>query len=91
MTKGWRLVECGQREIALPQPTANTSVPPHVLMKSLYQFTFSYNRQFRYEEKDDKGYVKGRYGFFDRYGKLKVVNYSADPYKGFHAEGAHVH
>ena len=63
----------------------------HVPMKSLYQFTFSYNRQFRYEEKDDKGYVKGRYGFFDRYGKLKVVNYSADPYKGFHAEGAHVH
>ena len=60
-------------------------------MKSPYQSTFSYNRQFRYEEKDDKGYVKGRYGFFDRYGKLKVVNYSADPYKGFHAEGAHVH
>ena len=55
------------------------------------RYLCSYNRSFRYEERDDKGYVKGRYGFFDRYGKLKVVNYSADPYKGFHAEGAHVH
>jgi len=49
-----------------------------------------YNRQFRYEEKDGKGQLKGRYGFFDQYGDLKVVNYSADPYKGYHAEGAGV-
>ena len=50
----------------------------------------SYNRQFRYEERDGKGHLKGRYGFFDKYGDLKVVNYSADPYAGFHAEGAGV-
>lgn len=49
-----------------------------------------YNRQFRYEERDGKGYLKGRYGFFDKYGKLQVINYSADPYEGFHAEGAAV-
>lgn len=49
-----------------------------------------YNRQFRYEERDGKGQLKGRYGFFDKYGDLKVVNYSADPYAGFHAEGAGV-
>jgi len=49
-----------------------------------------YNRQFRYEERNGEGYVKGRYGFYDKYGKLQVVNYTADPYKGFHAEGAHV-
>ena len=35
-------------------------------------FIFSYNRQFRYEERDGAGYVKGRYGFFDKYGKLQV-------------------
>ena len=49
-----------------------------------------YNRQFRYEERDGKGYLKGRYGFFDKHGKLQVINYSADPYAGFHAEGAGV-
>ena len=72
------------------------------------------NRQFRYEERDGQGHVVGRYGFYDKYGKLqaclsfklsiikkkplkimtlvllKVVNYSADPLTGFHAEGAGV-
>ena len=51
---------------------------------------FRYNRQFRYEERNGAGHLKGRYGFFDKYGELKVVNYSADPYAGFHAEGAGV-
>ncbi len=55
-----------------------------------YIFLFSYNRQFRYEERNGEGYLKGRYGFFDKYGDLKVVNYSADPYAGFHAQGAGV-
>jgi len=52
-----------------------------------YDTGHGYNRQFRYEEKDGKGQLKGRYGFFDVDGELKVVNYSADPYAGFHAEG----
>lgn len=55
-----------------------------------YDTGHGYNRQFRYEERDGKGYLKGRYGFFDKYGKLQVTNYSADPYEGFHAEGAAV-
>jgi len=49
-----------------------------------------FNRQFRYEERTNEGYVKGRYGFYDKYGKLQVVNYEADPIHGFHAEGAAV-
>ena len=49
-----------------------------------------YNRQFRYEERDNNGVVHGRYGYYDQYGKLNIVNYTADPYKGFHAEGEHV-
>ena len=49
-----------------------------------------HNRQFRYEERDANGVVHGRYGYYDQHGKLQVVNYTADPYKGFHAEGEHV-
>ena len=33
---------------------------------------FRFNRQFRYEERTNEGYVKGRYGFYDKYGKLQV-------------------
>jgi len=49
-----------------------------------------FNRQFRYEERNNEGYVKGRYGFYDKYGKLQVTNYESDPIAGFHAEGAHI-
>jgi hypothetical protein len=35
--------------------------------------SFRYNRQFRYEERNGAGYVKGRYGFFDQLGKLQVI------------------
>ena len=31
-----------------------------------------------------------RYGYYDQAGKLQIVNYSADPHGGFHAEGEHV-
>ena len=51
---------------------------------------YRHNRQFRYEERDNNGVVHGRYGYYDQYGKLNIVNYTADPYKGFHAEGEHV-
>ena len=57
---------------------------------SLYLFAPRFNRQFRYEERTNEGYVKGRYGFYDKYGKLQVINYEADPIHGFHAEGAAV-
>ena len=45
-----------------------------------------YNRQFRYEERDDYGHVKGRYGYYDQTGDLKIVNYSADPRTGYHVD-----
>ncbi|CAH0557509.1 unnamed protein product [Brassicogethes aeneus] len=46
-----------------------------------------HNRQFRFEERDNDGVVKGHYGFYDKTGKLQMVNYDAHPHKGFHAEG----
>ncbi|XP_023341273.1 uncharacterized protein LOC111711216 [Eurytemora carolleeae] len=49
-----------------------------------------YNRQFRYEERDNYGVLHGRYGYYDQEGKLQIVNYTADPEAGFHAEGDHV-
>lgn len=45
-----------------------------------------YNRQFRYEERDDYGVVKGRYGYYDHTGQLRIVNYTADPILGYHTD-----
>ncbi|KAJ8930711.1 hypothetical protein NQ314_016476, partial [Rhamnusium bicolor] len=45
------------------------------------------NRQFRYEEKDKTGLVKGHYGFYGKNGKLQIVHYDSHPHGGFHAEG----
>jgi len=55
-----------------------------------YDTGVGYNRQFKYEERDNYGVLHGRYGYYDQAGKLQVVNYSADPEGGFHAEGEHV-
>jgi hypothetical protein len=55
-----------------------------------YDTGVGYNRQFRYEERDNYGVLHGRYGYYDQAGKLQVVNYTADPEAGFHAEGEHV-
>ena len=33
----------------------------------------SYNRQFRYEERDAAGVLHGRYGYYDQHGKLQVL------------------
>jgi len=52
-----------------------------------YDTGTGYNRQFRFEERDGYGNTKGRYGFYDKSGKLQVTNYSASPKGGFHAEG----
>jgi hypothetical protein len=54
-----------------------------------YDTGLGYNRQFRYEERDDHGVLHGRYGYYTD-GKLQIVNYSADPVGGFHAQGDHV-
>ncbi|KAF0306772.1 hypothetical protein FJT64_021802 [Amphibalanus amphitrite] len=51
-----------------------------------YDTGTGYNRQFRFEERDADGNLKGRYGYY-KDGKLRVVNYSATHKGGFHAEG----
>lgn len=51
-------------------------------------FTYRENRQFRYEERDSEGKVKGHFGYYDRDGKLHVFNYEADPEHGYHLENA---
>ncbi|CAH4019418.1 uncharacterized protein LOC123707482 [Pieris brassicae] len=55
-----------------------------------YQFGYDTgkgkNRQFRYEERDNDGHVRGHYGYMDKGGKLRVVKYDADPKLGFRAD-----
>ncbi|XKL62583.1 hypothetical protein PGB90_002416 [Kerria lacca] len=46
------------------------------------------NRQFRYEERDPDGKVRGHFGYYDKDGKLQVFNYEADPEHGYHLEKA---
>ncbi|KAK5645835.1 hypothetical protein RI129_004299 [Pyrocoelia pectoralis] len=48
-----------------------------------------YNRQFRYEERDKHGHVKGHYGFYDKHGKLQMFHYNADPHHGFNLDENH--
>jgi len=55
-----------------------------------YDTGVGYNRQFRYESRDSKGVLHGRYGYYDQEGKLQIVTYRADPQTGFHADGDHV-
>uniref|UniRef100_A0A182QBI1 Uncharacterized protein n=1 Tax=Anopheles farauti TaxID=69004 RepID=A0A182QBI1_9DIPT len=44
------------------------------------------NRQFHVEERDNKGNVRGRYGYYMRSGKFRIVNYSSSPETGFRIE-----
>ncbi|VVC25240.1 Insect cuticle protein [Cinara cedri] len=44
------------------------------------------NRQFRYEERDSGGNVRGHYGYLDGEGKMQVYNYSSHPELGFQAQ-----
>ncbi|EZA54712.1 hypothetical protein X777_04997, partial [Ooceraea biroi] len=41
------------------------------------------NRQYRIEERLQDGSVKGRYGFYDAKGKLRIVSYIAGPNGGY--------
>ncbi|KAJ2946915.1 hypothetical protein O0L34_g16256 [Tuta absoluta] len=80
-----------QNAPAPPAPKERTEFRMHG-MKGPHSYQFGFdtgkgkNRQFRYEERDDGGRVKGHYGYMDRSGKLRVVNYNADPETGFHAD-----
>ncbi|XP_066138179.1 uncharacterized protein [Euwallacea fornicatus] len=46
------------------------------------------NRQFRFEERDREGVVKGQYGYYDTKGKFRMMNYFAHPETGFRMEPA---
>ncbi|KAF5273645.1 hypothetical protein FQR65_LT04645 [Abscondita terminalis] len=45
-----------------------------------------HNRQFRYEEKDKHGHVKGHYGYYDKHGELQMIHYNAHPHLGFNID-----
>lgn len=53
---------------------------------SVFIFDRSENRQFRIEQRDDEGNVKGEYGFIDRRGKLHMTKYSSTKEEGFKVE-----
>ncbi|XP_050432405.1 titin-like isoform X2 [Adelges cooleyi] len=44
------------------------------------------NRQFRYEERDSNGHVRGHYGYRDNDGKLQMYNYTSHPQLGYNAQ-----
>jgi Insect cuticle protein len=46
----------------------------------------SKNRQFRLEERDNDGNVRGHYGYMDRQGQMKIVKYVATRDGGFQIE-----
>ncbi|CAH2075224.1 unnamed protein product, partial [Iphiclides podalirius] len=74
-----------------PPPGERTEFRMHG-MKGPHSYQFGYdtgkgkNRQFRYEERDNDGHVRGHYGYVGKNGKLRVVNYDADPEHGFRAQ-----
>lgn len=86
------LREASQKEEATPPPPKDRTEFRMHGMKGPHSYQFGYdtgkgkNRQFRYEERDNDGHVKGHYGYVDRSGKLRVVNYDAHPEHGFHAD-----
>lgn len=68
-----------------PKLTTNSYVIFLLTKISLLYFP-RHNRQFRYEERDGQGHVKGHYGYYDESGKLQVFNYAAHPELGFQSE-----
>lgn len=44
------------------------------------------NRQFRVEQRDKDGNVKGEYGYYDRSGKMTVIRYISTAEDGFRSE-----
>ncbi|XP_060801176.1 uncharacterized protein LOC106137769 isoform X2 [Amyelois transitella] len=80
-----------QNEAGPPPSDDRTEFRMHG-MKGPHSYQFGYdtgkgkNRQFRYEERDNDGTVRGHYGYMDKRGKLRVVNYRAHPEHGFQAD-----
>lgn len=49
-------------------------------------FLCSKERQFRIEQREADGSVKGEYGYMDKNGKMHLTKYSASEAEGFRAE-----
>lgn len=47
---------------------------------------FRSSRQFRFEERDNDGMVRGHYGYFDEDGKMHVIKYRASADDGFRTD-----
>lgn len=85
--------------VVVEQQQYETPITTYYNPLSAYRFAYStgqvqsaqLNQQevaqhFREEQRDSLGYVTGKYGYIDPYGKLRVVNYRAGP-DGYHAYG----
>ncbi|KAI4465354.1 insect cuticle protein [Holotrichia oblita] len=53
-----------------------------------YKWGFDTGKRFRFEERDEDGYVKGQYGYYDKSGKLHMFHYDADPHGGFNSKSS---
>lgn len=61
----------------------------HVLSRSdclaqvIHSCIFRKSRQYRLEEREKDGTVKGQYGYYDAKGKLRTIKYTARPMEGY--------
>ncbi|ENN81567.1 hypothetical protein YQE_02096, partial [Dendroctonus ponderosae] len=79
-SKGKPLSLLPKQEIALEPISESLFVQKQ---KDLYKTIEKQNRQFRFEERDKEGIVKGQFGYYDNEGKFRMMNYQAHPDKGF--------
>ncbi|XP_035219559.1 larval cuticle protein 16/17-like [Stegodyphus dumicola] len=70
---------------------AGGRVQYQLLNKDVYQFGYDTgtgpSQSFREETRDADGIVRGRYGFIDPLGALRIIDYMAD-HTGFHVLSA---
>ena len=77
-----------------------TTRPPHIaILKQINtlnedgSYTYGFEAadgSFRVETRDKKGNVKGKYGYVDDQGDVKVVDYAAGGREGFNPQGEHL-
>lgn len=77
-----------------------TTLKPHVsILKQINQlnddgsYTYGFEADdgsFRVENRDIHGNVKGKYGFVDEFGQVKVVEYVAGSGSGFNPQGDNI-
>merc|ERR1712029_937114 len=75
-----------------PVPSTSTTEAPVVIVKQVNEinedgsYTVGYEASdgtFKLETKDAEGNVEGKYGFVDKDGEIKIVEYSANNSTGF--------